>query len=236
MARHYFGTDSPLGKRFTFEGQTRLYEIVGVVADAKYLDLYETPPRTIYLNVFQEARGSASQFALRTDVAPTAVVADVRRVVNQVVPNVSVGKVTTLTEQIDASIVVERLIALLSTAFGAVGALLAAIGLYGLLAYTVSRRTTEIGVRMALGATRGQITSMVLKSALGLVVAGLVIGAPLAVLSPRFVARFVQSLTVEASLPLGVAAIAMIGVGLVAAYLPARRAARVEPIQALRQT
>ena len=236
MARHYFGTDSPLGKRFTFEGQTRLYEIVGVVADAKYLDLYETPPRTIYLNVFQEARGSASQFALRTDVTPTAVVADVRRVANQVVPNVNVGKVTTLTEQIDASIVVERLIALLSTTFGAVGALLAAIGLYGLLAYTVSRRTTEIGVRMALGATRGQITSMVLKSALGLVVAGLVIGAPLAVISPRFLARLVQSLTVEAPLPLVVAAFAMIGVGLAAAYVPARRASRVEPIQALRQT
>ena len=100
--------------------------------------------------------------------------------------NVTVGKVTTLTEQIDASIVVERLVALLSVAFGAVGALLAAIGLYGLLAYTVSRRTTEIGVRMALGATRGQIISMVFKSALGLVVAGLVIGAPLAVVSPRF--------------------------------------------------
>jgi ABC-type antimicrobial peptide transport system permease subunit len=81
----------------------------------------------------------------------------------------------------------------LSTAFGAVGALLAAIGLYGLLAYTVSRRTTEIGVRMALGATRGQISSMVLTSALSLVVAGLVVGAPIAVASPRFLARLVQS-------------------------------------------
>jgi putative ABC transport system permease protein len=186
--------------------------------------------------VFQEARGSASQFALRTDVAPTAVVADVRRVVSQVVPNVSVGKVTTLAEQVDASIVVERLITLLSTVFGAVGALLAAIGLYGLLAYTVSRRTTEIGVRMALGATRRQITSMVLTSALGLVVAGLVIGAPMAILAPRLLARLVQSLTVEPPRPLIVAALVMIGVGLAAAYVPARRASRVEPIAALRQT
>ena len=236
MARHYFGTGNPLGRRFTFEGQTRSYEIIGIVADAKYYDLYETPPRTIYMNVFQEARGSASQFALRTDVAPTALVSDVRRAVADVMPNVSVGKVTTLTEQLDASIVVERLIALLSSAFGAVGALLAAIGLYGLLAYTVSRRTTEIGVRMALGATKGQITSMVLKSALGLVAAGLIIGAPLAMISPRFLARLVQSLTVELPLPLVVAAVAMIGVGLVAAYVPARRASRVEPMQALRQT
>jgi putative ABC transport system permease protein len=237
MARHYFGTANPIGRRFTFDGQTRSYEIVGVVADTKYLDLYETPPRMVYLNVFQEGRGgTASDFALRTNVAPTAVVADVRRLVSEVVPNVSVGKVTTLTEQIDASIVVERLIALLSVAFGTVAAVLAAIGLYGLLAYTVSRRTTEIGVRMALGATRGQVTSMVLKSALGLVAGGLVVGAPLAVASPRFLARLVQSLTVEAPFPLVVAAVAMIGVGLAAAYVPARRASRVEPIQALRQT
>jgi predicted permease len=236
MARYYFGAGDPVGRRFTFDDQTRSYEIVGVVADAKYLDLYETPPRTVYLNALQGGSGGTSQFALRTDVPPASAVADVRRAVNQVVPNVSVGKVTTLTEQVDASIVVERLIALLSTAFGAAGALLAAIGLYGLLAFTVSRRTTEIGVRMALGATKGQITSMVLTSAFGLVVAGLAIGAPLAIVSPRFLARLVQSLTVEPPVPLVVAALVMIAVGLAAAYLPARRASRVQPIEALRQT
>jgi predicted permease len=236
MARHYFGTSNPVGRRFTFDEQTRSYEIIGVVADAKYLDLYETPPRTVYLNTLQGGSGGTSQFALRTDVAPAAVTADVRRIVSQVVPNVSIGRVTTLEEQVDASIVVERLITLLSTVFGAVGALLAAIGLYGLLAYTVSRRTTEIGVRMALGATRQQITSMVLTSALALVVAGLVIGAPFAVLTPRVLRRLVQSLTVEPPLPLVVAALVLIGVGLAAAYLPARRAAGVQPIEALRQT
>ncbi len=136
----------------------------------------------------------------------------------RLLPNVTVGKVTTLTEQIDASIVVERLIALLSDAFGAVGALLAAIGLYGLLAYTVSRRTSEMGLRMALGATRGQVMVMVLKSALGLVLAGLVIGIPLAAMSPRVLARFMAQLTVEAPMPLFVAALAMIGVALLAAY------------------
>jgi predicted permease len=236
MARHYFGTSNPLGRRFRFEGLDQSYEIIGVVADAKYLNLYETPPRMAYMNAFQEGRGLRSDFALRTSVEPTAVVSDVRRMASEVVPNATIRKVTTLTEQIDASIVVERLVVLLSIAFGAVGALLAAIGLYGLLAYTVSRRTTEIGVRMALGASRQQITSMVLTSALGLVVGGLLIGAPLAVLSPRLLGRLVQSLTVEPPLSLAVAAVVMIGVGLAAAYIPARRAARVEPIQALRQS
>ena len=236
MARHYFGTGNPLGRHFRFEGQDRSYEIIGVVADAKYLNLYETPPRMAYMNAFQEGQGLRSDFALRTDVDPTVVVADVRRIVSEVVPTVGVGKVSTLSDQIDASIVVERLVVLLSVAFGAVAALLAAIGLYGLLAYTVSRRTTEIGVRMALGATRGQITSMVLTSALGLVAAGLVIGAPMAVMSPRFLARLVQNLNVEPPLPLVVAALVMIGVGLAAAYVPARRASRVQPVEALRQT
>ena len=130
----------------------------------------------------------------------------------------------------------ERLIALLSGVFGALGALLAAIGLYGLLAYTVARRTSEMGLRMALGATRGQVMVMVLKSALGLVLAGLAIGIPLAAMSPRVLARFMEQLTVEASMPLFVAALAMIAVALLAAYVPARRAARVEPIEALRQS
>jgi predicted permease len=235
MARHYFGSGNPLGRRFRFEGQDRSYEIIGVVANAKYLNLYETPPRMAYMNAFQEGRGLRSDFALRTNVDPTAIVSNVRQVAGEVVPNVSVGKVTTLTEQIDASIVVERLIAVLSVGFGAVAALLAAIGLYGLLAYTVSRRTTEIGVRMALGATRRQITSMTMRSALGLVVAGLIIGAPFAMLSPRFLASLVQSLTAGAPIPLIVAAIVMVGVGLLAAFVPARRAARVQPIEALRQ-
>jgi putative ABC transport system permease protein len=235
MARHYFGNESAIGRHFTFDDQTRRYEIIGVVADAKYLNLYEAPPRTVYLNVFQEGRGTASDFALRTGVAPSAVVNDVRRAVSEVLKNVPIRRVTTLTEQVDASIVTERLVALLSGAFGALGALLAAIGLYGLLAYTVSRRTSEMGLRMALGATRGQVMVMVWKSALGLVLAGLAIGIPLAAMSPRVLARFMAQLTVEAPMPLFVAALAMIAVALLAAYVPARRAARVEPVEALRQ-
>jgi putative ABC transport system permease protein len=234
MARSYFGDGSPIGKHFTFDGQARSYEIVGVVGNAKYVNLHDRAPRTIYLDAFQDSRGLAQQFALRSTVAPAAIVGQVRQAVRDALKTVRVAKVTTLTDQMDASIVPERLIALLAGFFGSLGALLAAIGLYGLLAYTVARRTGEIGVRMALGATPRDVTTMVLRSALGLVLAGLVVGAPIAVWSGRVAASVIEDLKVESAFPIALAAAAMIGVALVAAYVPARRAARVNPLAALR--
>jgi predicted permease len=241
MARYYFGDRSPIGQLFTFERQDNRgaardqpYEIVGVVGDTKYLNLQEPKPRMVYLNAFQEP-GVPQQFSLRTNVRPETVAGEVRRAVREVLPTVTVAKVTTMTEQVDASMIPERLIAMLSGFFGALGALLAAIGLYGLLAYTVARRTNEIGIRMALGATQGDVTRMVLASALALVGAGLVIGAPLAFWSGRLATTFVVDLPPAVTLPIGAAAVAMIVVALAAAYVPARRASRVNPIEALRQ-
>jgi ABC-type antimicrobial peptide transport system permease subunit len=187
----------------------------------------------MYMNAFQEG-AIASQFSLRTSVAPAAVAGDVRRVVRDVLKNVRVSKVTTLAEQVDASIVPERLIATLAGFFGALGALLAAIGLYGLLAYTVTRRTNEIGIRLALGATAGDVIGSVLKSALTLAAAGLIVGAPLAVMSRRVASSLIEGLPADTVVPIAIAAAALIVVSLVAAYVPARRAAAVDPIAALR--
>lgn len=147
---------------------------------------------------------------------------------------VGVAKVTTLDDQVNASIVPERLIAILSGFFGGLGALLAVIGLYGLLAYMVARRTNEIGVRMALGATEGDVSRMVLKGALGLVGAGLVVGVPIAVWSKRLAASAIENLPANNAFPIAFALTAMIAVALLAAYVPARRAARVDPMEALR--
>ena len=245
MARHYFGDTSPLGRHVMFDGEDKPYEIVGVAADAKYLNLYEAPPRMVYMNAFQEGR-MASTFALRTSTAPSAITADVRRAVSDVLKTVRVAKVTTMDDQVNASIIPERLTAVLSGFFGGLGALLAAIGLYGLLAYSVARRTSEIGVRMALGATEGDVTRMVLTSALGLVCTGLIVGAPLAVWSGHFAAAVMENpwvemarrdsnLTVDGAATIAFAAITIVAVALLAAYVPARRAARINPIAALRE-
>jgi predicted permease len=245
MARYYFGSSSPLGHQFTLEGQTTPLEIIGVVGDAKYLDLHETPPRTIYTNAFQGRPGPNMKLVLRTDVPPMSVVATVRRAVHDVLPNVPVANVTTLAEQVDASILPERLIAMLSVLFGIVAATLVAIGLYGLLAYTVTRRINEIGIRMALGATSRDVIGMVLAGALGLVGTGLLIGVPIALWTKGYASRVLAivaatqaewpvTLPVDITVPILVAAVAMLAVALVASYVPVRRATRVDPMVALR--
>jgi predicted permease len=238
MARYYFPSGNPIGKHITLthvtgDSEDKSYEIVGVVGDAKYYEIREAAPRTIYLNTFQQEQ-VASHFALRTNVDPPAVASEVRRAVRDLLKTVPVARITTLSDQVDATIVPERLIAALSGLFGALGTLLAAIGLYGLLAYTVARRISEIGIRMALGATRSNVLRMVLGDALGMVCAGLAAGVPIAFWSKSFAASLIQDLPVKSAVPIAFGAAAMIAVALLAAYAPARRAARVDPMEALR--
>jgi predicted permease len=239
MARYFFSGASPIGKHVTLDrdwkgfGEDRPYEIIGVVGDAKYAEIREATPRTIYFNTFQEGQ-PASQFALRTSINPGAVASGVRRVVSEVLKTVPVVRVTTLADQVDASIVIERLIATLSGLFGAVGSVLTAIGIYGLLAYTVARRINEIGVRMALGATRGDVLRMVLGDALGMVCVGLAIGAPIAFFGQRFASSLIQDLPANSATSIVFGAAVMTTVALLAAYVPARRAANVDPMEALR--
>jgi predicted permease len=244
MARHYFGSGNPLGRQFTFEGQSRPLQIVGVVGDAKYNDLHETPPPTAYMNVLQGGSWPPI-FLLRTGVAPTSIVADVRRVASDLLPDVPIARIDTLADQLDASILPERMIAMLSTVFGGLATLLVAIGLYGLLAYTVSRRTNEIGVRLALGATASDVRRMVLRDGLRLAGAGLLAGAAIAWWANGYAASLLTAMAAtQANAPvtlpvagapsLIVASIGMLAVALVASYVPVRRATKVDPMTALR--
>jgi predicted permease len=233
FARYYFGEGPSLGRQFAFEGRPERYEIVGVAGDAKYATLHEPPPRTIYLNALQDQRGRIAQFAVRTTGRPAAVAAEARRVASEVAKTVPVATISTLSDQVDASLQKEWLMSRLSSTVGAFGAALAAMGVYGLLAFTVTRRTAEIALHMALGATRGDALLMVIKSAVRLVAVGVAIGVALAIWSSRFAGSLIQ-LTGNSTIPIAAAAAAMIAVALLAAYFPARRASRVEPMEALR--
>ena len=233
VARYFFREGSPIGRHITFDGDSQPFEIVGVVGDSKSGDMRDPALRFVYFNSFQLGIDS-SQFALRTSVEPEAVARDVRRVVRGFLKTVAIENVKTLADQVDGAIVPERLIAMLSGLFGVLGAVLAALGLYGLLAYTVARRINEFGVRMALGATRTDITRMVLREALATSGAGLVIGALIAYWAKRFVANLIPDLPVQSVAPIVFGAAVMVAFALLAAYTPARRAIRVDPMQALR--
>jgi len=232
IAQYYFAGRDALGKHVQFDGDAQPYEIIGVVADAKYNDVRTPAPRTIYLHYLP--RNRVWDFSLRTIGSAAAIGADVRRLVTDVLGNARVTKMTTLAEQVDASIVPERLIATLSSFFGGVGALLGALGLYGLLAYAVARRTREIGLRVAIGAQPHQVMFIVVSRACALVGVGLVVGIPLAVWTTQAAAAVVGNVPAAGPVPIAIAGLVTIVVAMVASAIPARRAISVDPIAALR--
>ncbi|HEY1337340.1 MAG TPA: ABC transporter permease [Bryobacteraceae bacterium] len=242
VARHFFPGESPIGRHIEIVydpqpspfGDDRPYEIIGMAGDVKPWELHDPPYPVIYFNMFQENHLN-NRFALRTSADPTAITGTVRRVIGDVLKTAVVTKVRTLSEQVDADIVPEHLMAVLSEYFGALGIALAGIGLYGLLAYTVARRTNEIGIRMALGATAGDVSRLVVRDALAMVCAGMAGGAALVVWGRPLAARLITGLAPESAAPMTVAGAAVVGIALVASYVPVRRAARVDPMTALRE-
>jgi predicted permease len=233
LARRFFGTDSPLGKRITLENYKDL-EIVGVVADAKYRDLKETVPQTAYIPYSQYDQLGQRILCVRTAGDAVALVAAIRQEVRSLDANLPIFNVKTFAEQISDSVSRERLVAMLSSFFGLFALLLASLGIYGVMTYAVTRRTREIGIRMALGAQATGVLWLVLRETLLLALGGIAIGLPAALISTRLIEGLLFELMPTDPLTITLATLVMIFIAALAGYLPARRATRVDPMIALR--
>ena len=239
FAEQYFPGQNPIGRSFTFDDETdggASLEIVGVVGDIKSDDAREKAEPTVYRPIVQipEQGAYSCTIHIRTLSDPTSLTPQVRQMINQIDDKLPIFGVTTLEEQLRSNLNQERLIAQLVSFFGALALILACIGLYGVMAHGVARRTNEIGIRMALGASGGNIARMILRETLYLVLAGLLIGVPAALLGARLISSQLFGLSATDPLTLIAAAIVLTLVALLAGYLPARRAARVNPLKALR--
>jgi predicted permease len=234
MARFYFAGADPVGKLLLDDGAH--YLIVGVAKDMKQQELKGKPERRFYRPFFQmKGRIPDLRFEVRVRDAATQAIPAIRAEIHAFDPNLKLSGIDTARTLIDQSIVDERLIAQLSGFFGVLALLLAVIGLYGIMAYTISRRANEIGLRMALGADQGTLLGMVLKEAFVLVAAGIAVGLPAALASSRLVASSLSGLAADDPLTVGMATVTMLACALLAAWIPARRASRIDPMIALRQ-
>jgi len=232
----YLGKEYPLGKRFgqsagDANGPTSPgYEIIGLVRDAKYSDLR----REIHPMMYMPQSAGGASFELRTATDPQAILPGVREVVAQVNTNLPLFDVKTESEQIDRLLFQERLVARLSGFFGLLALVLACVGLYGLLSYEVSRRTREIGIRMALGARPESVLKLVLQQGVVLAIIGAAVGIGVALGVTRYLASMLYNVHANDPVTMIAVAILLMLVALAACYVPARRAMRVDPMVALR--
>ena len=235
MAKYFFGTDSPLGRHIGWgRDKNPEIEIVGVARDSKTTTLRQEAKRAVYVPYMQEEEIGAMTFYVRARGDASGVGASVRQVAQRVDPNLPIYDMKTMAVVLDESLSIERMVAALSVAFGGLATLLAAIGLYGVMSYTVARRTREIGIRMALGAERNSVMWLVLKEVALMVAIGVGVGLPLAFALSRLVQSQLFGLSAHDPLALAAAAVILAVVALAAGYLPARRATRVDPMLALR--
>jgi len=238
FARQYFPGRTPIGQRFGLvddkEPVSPDIEVVGVIPDKKYRDLRETPPAQAYFPYFQDAHFRFMNIYLRTQADPRQIENELRERMRQFDPHVPVVGLQTMNEQIGFSLRTERLVASLSAVFGGLATLLAVIGLYGVTAYVVMRRTREIGIRIAVGALRSSVIAMIMREVLVLIGAGLVAGFSLALALANLVRSQLFGLNPRDPLTfIGSAVVLTMAAGL-AGFLPALRASRVDPTTALR--
>ncbi len=238
FAKFYFGRGNPIGKHVTDEfPDTRVtFEIVGVAGDAKDHRLRGEIPRRFYVPLFHPIGDfpSSAYFEIRTFADPDSLLPAVRRGMQNVDANLPILTSRSLSELLDRAVTQERMIAEVSAFFGALALLLASVGLYGVLSFAIARRTHEIGIRMALGAQQRRILADVLRETFILVAIGVAIGIPMALAGGRLVQSKLFGLATFDPPTLVASVVVITGVAALAGYLPARRAARVDPLHALR--
>ena len=232
-ARKFFPGENPIGRHFGSSPETSgQIEIVGVLRDAKYDSVRNAAPATMYVP-FRQTRLGSAVFEVRTAGAAAGVMGSIREAARQIDANLPLTDVSTQIEQVERRFQQEKLFAQAYSLFGGVALLLAAIGLFGLMSYNVSRRTNEIGIRMALGAQRGQVLGLVMRESMLLVVVGVAAGLAIAFFAGRLVTTLLFGLPPRDPMTMAAAVAVMAVVSALAGYLPARRASRVDPMVAL---
>jgi predicted permease len=238
MAHRFWPNQNPIGKHFTMAKAD--FEVVGVVRDAKYDSLRGEVSPTVYHPFVQTLDTMRHMhFEVRTAGNPNALLPEVRKIVARIDKRLPLFDVLTQEQQIDALLLQERLFAKLTAAFGVLALVLVCVGLYGMMSYALARRTNEIGIRMALGAQRGNILSMVLREVLALTGAGVVLGVAASYITARVAASTVSGLLFGLKMTdlsaIAIPAFLMVAVAILAGLRPARRASRIDPIVALRE-
>ncbi len=236
LANDFFPNANPIGKTIiSCDAGATPIEIVGVSADAKYSEIREEAPPTLYLP-YLEDRDDAGRvtFEIKTAASTPSILAEIREAVRSIDKDLPLREIRTQTQQIEATLSQERVFATLTSGFGLLALILASIGIYGIMAYTVSRRTNEIGIRMALGARSTQVLSMVLRETFLLAFIGILTGLAAAGALTRLAASMLYNLTPTDPLTFSAAALLLVIIALAAGFTPARRASRVDPMHALR--
>jgi macrolide transport system ATP-binding/permease protein len=231
MARRYWRGQDPIGRIVRFGSGPAM--VVGVARDGKYGQLNEKPRNYMYVPLAQYFRHDAT-LIVRTAGDPASVIPALHAEVKKLDPNLPLFDVRSVSEHLKLSVFIPRLASVLLGLFGALALLLSVVGLYSVVAYSVSQRTREIGVRMAMGATRGQILSLVLRQGLVLTVAGLVVGLLLAAAAAQAIRSQLMGLAPTDVISFAGTTVLMLGVSMLACFVPARRATRLDPVRALR--
>lgn len=234
FARHYFEGENPFGKRLGKSAGESSFEIIGVVKDSKYTGLREGPIRMMYVPDRPGPWAGSRVLHIRTAGSLVALASALRQNVRELDRNAPVFNVHTVEEELDRSLLRERLVGTITGMFGALALVLAAIGLYGLMSYGVTRRTREFGIRMAIGAKAGSIVRLVLREALFLLACGIGVGLTGAWALGRLVRTLLFGIEPTDAGSVAITVVVLAAAALVAAWIPARRASRVNPTTALR--